>query len=133
MEKYLDEISDDSFDAKIASGGGRMQITMDRYEANWSMVEKGWATHVLGEGELFDTAHDAIVSLRDRTGAIDQDLPPFVVAKDGEPVGAMEDGDSVILFNFRGDRPLRSPPPLNQVTSSTSSTVSVSPMWSMPE
>ena len=106
MEKYLAEISDDSFDACIASGGGRMQITMDRYEANWSMVEKGWATHVLGEGELFDSAHDAIVSLRDRTGAIDQDLPPFVVAKDGAPVGAMEDGDSVILFNFRGDRAL---------------------------
>jgi len=106
MEQFLADLSDDGFDACIASGGGRMQITMDRYEANWSMVEKGWATHVLGEGELFDSAHDAIVSLRERTEAIDQDLPPFVIARDGVPVGAMEDGDSVILFNFRGDRAL---------------------------
>ena len=33
-----------------------MYITMDRYEANWSMVEQGWHTHVLGEGQQFDTA-----------------------------------------------------------------------------
>ncbi len=106
LEKFLADLSDDSFDACIASGGGRMQITMDRYNADWSMVDRGWQTHVLGEGELFDSAHDAIVSLRERTGAIDQDLPPFVVAKEGEPVGSMQDGDSVILFNFRGDRAL---------------------------
>ncbi len=105
-EAFLAELSDDSFDACIASGGGRMQITMDRYEANWSMVENGWKTHVLGEGELFDSAHDAIIELRERSGAIDQDLPPFVIGKDGAPVGAVEDGDSVILFNFRGDRAL---------------------------
>jgi 2,3-bisphosphoglycerate-independent phosphoglycerate mutase len=105
-EAFLADLSDDNFTARIASGGGRMQITMDRYQANWNIVEKGWATHVLGEGELFDSAHDAIVSLRERTNAIDQDLPPFVIADDGVPVGTIEDGDSVILFNFRGDRAL---------------------------
>ena len=104
---YLDELSaDGTFDAKIASGGGRMVITMDRYNANWDMVRKGWETHVLGEGRYFDSAHDAIVTLREETGAIDQDLPPFVVAENGKPVGTIEDGDSVILFNFRGDRAL---------------------------
>ena len=35
---------------------------------------------------------------------IDQDLPPFVIAENGTPVGRIEDGDSVILYNFRGDR-----------------------------
>lgn len=35
---------------------------------------------------------------------IDQDLLPFVVAHDGKPVAKIENGDSVILFNFRGDR-----------------------------
>jgi 2,3-bisphosphoglycerate-independent phosphoglycerate mutase len=103
---FLDENSDDSFDAKIASGGGRMVITMDRYNANWDMVKKGWETHVLGEGRKFESAHEAINTLRSETGAIDQDLPPFVIAKDGKPVGTIEDGDSVILFNFRGDRAL---------------------------
>lgn len=104
--EFLKELSTDDFDAKIASGGGRMQITMDRYDANWDMVKKGWETHVLGEARKFDSAHDAIVKLREETGAIDQDLPPFVIAEDGKPVGTIEDGDSVILFNFRGDRAL---------------------------
>lgn len=106
FEKYLEDLSDETFDAKIASGGGRMVITMDRYNANWDMVKKGWETHVLGEGRMFNSAHEAIVTLREETGAIDQDLPPFVVGKDNKPIGSIEDGDSVILFNFRGDRAL---------------------------
>ena len=107
FDEFLRELSDDSFDAKIASGGGRMKITMDRYNANWDMVKKGWETHVLGEGRSFSSAHEAIETLRKETGAIDQDLPPFVIADDsGQPVGTVEDGDSFILFNFRGDRAL---------------------------
>lgn len=102
---FLKDLSSDgTFDAKIASGGGRMVITMDRYNANWDMVRKGWETHVLGEGRYFSSAHEAIETLRAETGAIDQDLPPFVIAENGKPVGTIEDGDSVILFNFRGDR-----------------------------
>jgi 2,3-bisphosphoglycerate-independent phosphoglycerate mutase len=105
FEKFLDEVRGDGFDVAIASGGGRMAITMDRYEANWSMVEKGWQTHVLGEGEQFESAAGAIKSLREQhPGTIDQDLPPFVIAADGEPVGPIHDGDSVVFFNFRGDR-----------------------------
>lgn len=105
FEAFLADLSDDSFDAAIASGGGRMNITMDRYEANWSMVEKGWHTHVLGEGPQFESASEAIKALRAQyPGTIDQDLPPFVIVKDGEPVGRIEDDDSVIFFNFRGDR-----------------------------
>ena len=103
--EYLAELSaDGTFDAAIASGGGRMVITMDRYNADWDMVRKGWETHVLGEGRMFTSAHEAIETLRKETGAIDQDLPPFVIAKDGKPIGTINDGDSVILFNFRGDR-----------------------------
>ncbi len=102
---FLEDLSSDgTFDARIASGGGRMVITMDRYNANWDMVRKGWETHVLGEGRYFSSAHEAIETLRAETGAIDQDLPPFVIAENGKPVGTIEDGDSVILFNFRGDR-----------------------------
>ena len=105
FEVFLKDLCDDSFDAAIASGGGRMKITMDRYDADWSMVELGWKTHVMGEGELFSSAHDAIVGLRERSGAIDQDLPPFIISDDdGAPIGPIVDGDSVIFFNFRGDR-----------------------------
>ena len=104
FEEYLNSLRSADFDILIASGGGRMQITMDRYEANWAMVEAGWKTHVLGEGRQFASAEEAINTYRAETKVIDQDLPPFVIAKDGEPVGTVQDGDSVIFFNFRGDR-----------------------------
>ena len=104
FEEFMAELRSPEFDIAIASGGGRMQVTMDRYEANWGMVELGWRTHVLGEGRYFASAEDAITTYRNETKVIDQDLPPFVIAKDGTPVGTVEDGDSVIFFNFRGDR-----------------------------
>ena len=105
LEQKLAELNDAAFDAKIASGGGRMKITMDRYKADWDMVARGWNTHVHGEGRQFATAKEAIETYRDENpGVIDQDLPPFVIAQDGKPVGAIGDGDSVVLYNFRGDR-----------------------------
>ena len=104
FEEYLNGIRDADFDVAIASGGGRMQVTMDRYEANWAMVDLGWKTHVLGEGRQFASAEEAIKTYREELKVIDQDLPPFVIAKDGKPVGTVCDGDSVIFYNFRGDR-----------------------------
>ena len=104
FEEFLCSLRDDSFDIMIASGGGRMVITMDRYEANWKMVEDGWKTHVLGEGRQFCCAKKAIETYREEFKVIDQDLPPFVIARDGKPVGTINDGDSVIFYNFRGDR-----------------------------
>ena len=104
FEEFIAALNSSDFDIAIASGGGRMQITMDRYEANWGMVDLGWKTHVLGEGRQFASTEEAITAYRNETKVIDQDLPPFVIAKDGKPVGTIEDGDSVIFFNFRGDR-----------------------------
>jgi 2,3-bisphosphoglycerate-independent phosphoglycerate mutase len=87
LENFLSELKNgDQIDFAIASGGGRMKITMDRYQANWGMVELGWKTHVLGEGRKFG------------------DLPPFVIGRDNAPLGPIEENDSVIFFNFRGDR-----------------------------
>ena len=104
FEAFIADLRDASFDIKIASGGGRMQITMDRYEANWAMVELGWKTHVLGEGRQFASAAEAVKTYREELKVIDQDLPPFVIAENGKPVGTVNDGDSVIFYNFRGDR-----------------------------
>ena len=104
FEEYLTKLRESGVDVMIASGGGRMQVTMDRYEANWGMVELGWKTHVLGEGRAFASAEEAINTYRAELKVIDQDLPPFVIAKDGTPVGTINDGDSVIFYNFRGDR-----------------------------
>ena len=105
LESVLAELSDAGFDGKIASGGGRMKVTMDRYKADWNMVKIGWDTHVRGEGRQFASAAEAIETYRaENPGVIDQDLPAFVIADNGEPVGRITDGDAVILFNFRGDR-----------------------------
>jgi 2,3-bisphosphoglycerate-independent phosphoglycerate mutase len=104
FEAYLKDLRIPGFDVAIASGGGRMTITMDRYEANWAMVQRGWDIHVRGEGRQFASAHDAIVAYRNELKVIDQDLPGFVIAKDGKPLGPIVDGDAVVFFNFRGDR-----------------------------
>jgi 2,3-bisphosphoglycerate-independent phosphoglycerate mutase len=106
IEAVLSEIAKSrGITAAIASGGGRMQITMDRYDADWSMVERGWQLHVHGEGRRFESARQAIETFRsERPSTDDQNLPGFVVARAGQPVGPVRDGDAVICFNFRGDR-----------------------------
>lgn len=106
LENALHALNDDTFTGRIASGGGRMTITMDRYEADWEMVEKGFHCHVHGIGRQFPDAKTAIETYRQETGCIDQDLGAFVIAEDGKPVGPVRAGDSMILFNFRGDRAL---------------------------
>jgi 2,3-bisphosphoglycerate-independent phosphoglycerate mutase len=106
LENFLAGLKKEgNIDFAIASGGGRMKITMDRYQANWGMVELGWKTHVLGEGRQFGSAREAIETLRqENPGVLDQDLPPFVIARDNTSRGPIAENDSVIFFNFRGDR-----------------------------
>lgn len=93
-------------DYKIASGGGRMVLTMDRYEADWSMVQQGWDVHVRGLGKRFQSVAGALAELRQAPGGLsDQTLPGFVIAdQDQQPVGRVRDGDSFLFWNFRGDR-----------------------------
>jgi 2,3-bisphosphoglycerate-independent phosphoglycerate mutase len=105
LEQRLRELSVAGRDYRMASGGGRMITTMDRYNADWSVVERGWKAHVLGEGRPFASACEAIQCYYDEDPAMtDQYMESFVVVEAGRPVGIMEDGDAVILFNFRGDR-----------------------------
>jgi 2,3-bisphosphoglycerate-independent phosphoglycerate mutase len=92
-------------DFRIASGGGRMKITMDRYAADWAMVQHGYHCHTHGVGRRFRSAQEAVDTMYAESDAGDQYLGSFVVVDDADrPVGTMSDGDAVILFNFRGDR-----------------------------
>ncbi len=92
-------------DYRVASGGGRMVTTMDRYGANWAVVERGWKAHVLGVGRRFASAMEAVETYyREDPTSTDQYLDSFVITEDGHPVGTVEDGDAVVFFNFRGDR-----------------------------
>jgi 2,3-bisphosphoglycerate-independent phosphoglycerate mutase len=105
FEAYLEELNREGVDFAIASGGGRMVVTMDRYEADWNIVKRGWEIHVQGKGAMFPSAQEAIQTLREKDpGVTDQFLPGFVIGKNGRPSGPIRDSDSVIFFNFRGDR-----------------------------
>jgi len=106
LEKLLEEIrAGEGRDYFIASGGGRMHVTMDRYFADWRIVERGYNAHVHGAGRAFASAEEAIrTSYGEDPEVTDQFLPEFVVHADGTPVGQVRDGDAVVFFNFRGDR-----------------------------
>ena len=116
LENKLTELKGQGVDAQIASGGGRMHVTMDRYYSDWNIVKRGWYAHVLGKvvpeeitkdyPGYFKSAEEAITCARkvfpDKQ---DQYNPSFVIVdSSGKPVGKMQDGDAVINFNFRGDR-----------------------------
>jgi 2,3-bisphosphoglycerate-independent phosphoglycerate mutase len=113
LEDYLGSIrreaakSGDTRRYYVASGGGRMVTTMDRYEADWSIVDRGYHCHVMGDGPLFPNCLTAIRTLREQTGQEDQYLPHWVVSNPEEPeqpLAQIEDGHAVVVFNFRGDR-----------------------------
>jgi len=95
-------------DYRIASGGGRETITMDR-DHQWDKVKLGYDAHVHGVApQTFPSIRAAIEAARaHRKDIVDQDLPAFVITADGRPVGPMTDGDAVINVNFRGDRAIQ--------------------------
>lgn len=109
-EKYIQNLEDflkrinEKYGAHgaIASCGGRENVTMDRYEANWEKVAKGWRVHVEADAPIYPSALEGLEAVRQK-GEIDQFLEPFVVGE-GEPLGPVRDGDAVLTFNFRGDR-----------------------------
>ena len=106
-EEKLKKISEEKgLDYAIASGGGRMKVTMDRYNSDWSIVKRGWEAHVLGQGRTFSSASIAVKTFyQEDPKATDQYLPAFVIVDgEGMPNGRIKDGDAVIFFNFRGDR-----------------------------
>jgi len=105
FERFLATFNGNGFDYRIGSGGGRQYITMDRYGANWDMVKRGWDCHVNGIGRRFANAAEAIETYRaENPQLIDQDMHEFVIADAAGPIGMIHDGDSVVYFNFRGDR-----------------------------
>ncbi|MCK9379132.1 MAG: 2,3-bisphosphoglycerate-independent phosphoglycerate mutase [Candidatus Moranbacteria bacterium] len=86
---------------KIASVCGR-NWTMDRNN-NWSRVEKGYNLMTQGQGEQIT---DPIKYLQDSyaKGVTDEYIEPGVVTENGKPVALVQDGDTMIFFNFREDR-----------------------------
>jgi 2,3-bisphosphoglycerate-independent phosphoglycerate mutase len=80
-------------------------------QADWSIVQRGYYAHILGEApNTFVDVIDGIKQLRAKSGnpekpISDQFLEAFVIVDNGgKPVGAVEDGDAVVIFNYRADR-----------------------------
>ena len=94
---------------KIASVCGRFWA-MDR-DNRWDRVEKAY--HCLTGASSERTASSAVEAVQEYyENPIDNDrkgdefvLPTWILGEDGQPLGSIQDGDSVIFYNYRGDRP----------------------------
>ena len=89
-------------------GVGRIATVEGRYYAmdrdnNYDRVQLAYNAMTKGEGLTADCGICAIQSSYDRDET-DEFVKPTVVVEEGKPVGLVEDGDSVIFFNFRPDR-----------------------------
>ena len=97
IEDYMEEIKCGQF----ATVNGRY-YAMDR-DKRWERIEKAYNAMVLGQGEVATSASDAVENSY-KNGNNDEFIVPTVITKDNQPVGKINDGDSVIFFNFRPDR-----------------------------
>jgi len=97
LDKFLAELGT----GQIATLGGRF-YGMDR-DQRWERVERHWRTLVLGEGESFTNAAQAVEKSYERQ-VFDEFIEPVVIVADGEEKPLIKSGDGVIFFNFRGDR-----------------------------
>ena len=89
-------------------GVGEVASVMGRYYAmdrdkNWDRVQKAYNVLTKAEGEKAESACAGIQASYDKE-VNDEFVVPFYVEKDGKPVATIQDGDSVIFFNFRPDR-----------------------------
>jgi 2,3-bisphosphoglycerate-independent phosphoglycerate mutase len=90
-------------------GAGEIATLVGRYYAmdrdkRWERIERAYKMLVNGEGER---ATDPLAAIRKsyEHNVTDEFVEPVVITRDnGEPVATIQDGDSVIFFNFRADR-----------------------------
>jgi len=97
LDNFLAELGN----GQIATLGGRF-YGMDR-DQRWERVERHWRTLVLGEGEQFADASQAVEKSYERQ-IFDEFVEPVVIVADGAEKPLLKSGDGVIFFNFRSDR-----------------------------
>ena len=98
LEEKLSEIGV----GEIADISGRY-YGMDR-DNRWEREEKAYNMLVLGEGKKFADVKTAIETSYEAGDTDEFVLPSIITDKNGNPKGLINDGDSVIFFNFRPDR-----------------------------
>ncbi len=100
IKALKDKMAELSF-GTIASVGGRYYV-MDR-DNRWERVEKAYDMMTAAMGELTEDAENYVRASYEKD-VTDEFVIPAHVVKDGKPVGLIEQGDSIIFFNFRPDR-----------------------------
>ena len=99
IEKKAEEIGA----GKIASVMGRF-YAMDR-DSRWDRVQRAYECLRIGKGIKAAGAAEAVAKSYEREVTDEFIEPTCIVTADEEPVATIDDGDGVIFFNFRGDRP----------------------------
>ena len=101
---YVQELTD-----KLAElGVGKIATVMGRYYAmdrdnRWDRVERAYNAITKGLGVSAESGVAAVQNSYNN-GKNDEFVEPAVVMENGKPVATVQDGDSVIFFNFRPDR-----------------------------
>ena len=100
IENLLNKMKEIGY-GKLASITGRY-YAMDR-DKRWERIEQAYNVLTIGDGKQ---VKDPLVSIEEEyaQGITDEFMTPSVVLEDGKPVATINDGDSVIFFNFRPDR-----------------------------
>ena len=101
--RYLEKL-----EADLARSGGEIATVTGRYfamdrDSRWDRVARAWDALRFGRGTRAATSRAAVEAAYAR-GETDEFVLPTVVEREGLPVGPIEDGDSVVFFNFRADR-----------------------------
>ncbi len=103
---YLDQV-----EAKMAEiGVGQVASVVGRFYAmdrdkRWERVEKAFSLIRQGKGEKYKTVQDAMQNNYGRDVTDEFVEPSVLVDELGQPRAMVEDGDAIIFYNFRGDRP----------------------------
>jgi 2,3-bisphosphoglycerate-independent phosphoglycerate mutase len=104
--KYIAEIEKRTKEigiGKIATVSGRF-YAMDR-DSRWDRVQKAYECIRIGKGLKAATAEQAVAQSYEKNVTDEFIEPTCIVNADNEPIATINDGDGVIFFNFRGDRP----------------------------
>jgi 2,3-bisphosphoglycerate-independent phosphoglycerate mutase len=100
----------DLMDMLKSAGAGRIATICGRYYAmdrdnRWERTQLAYDCFTTGEGIRETNPLQAMSNAYGR-GETDEFIKPVVLTDPaGSPIGTISDGDSIIFFNFRGDRP----------------------------
>lgn len=86
---------------KVASLIGRY-YSMDR-DKRWERVKEGYDLMVNAKGQKFENVEDAIKASY-QNDLTDEFVKATVITENGAPVATINNGDTVICYNFRTDR-----------------------------